>query len=63
MRWARTAELFFCSAIQRALLKNLQLPDKSRLELPSIKHPGERKSRMMPRLLVGERHRDLLLGD
>ena len=46
---------------QCALLKNLELPNKSRLELPSIKQEFARFGRM-PRLREGERHRDFLLG-
>ncbi len=45
------------------LLKNLELlPDKSWLEVPSIKQPEFARSRRMSRLRVGERHRNLLLG-
>jgi hypothetical protein len=44
------------------LLKNLELPDKSWLEVPSIKQPESARSRRMSRLPVGERHRNLLLG-
>jgi hypothetical protein len=44
------------------LLKNLELPDKSWLGVPSIKQPESARSRRMSRLRVGERHRNLLLG-
>jgi len=46
---------------QRALLENLELLDKSRLELPSINQESARFGRM-PRLREGETHRDFLLG-